>query len=320
MERFAIMLDVKKIILLAQLVALGCSEPIYATTDEQAAIHNKGVDAPPNIGNFALPPPQQPGPLFSFGQTLVGKNILQLNYNTYIDYPRSGGGGGHDAAFIFGFTDSTSVYFDYRIEADYTTRRTHLTNVSDAILQLEHAFYSAGNATYQDQATVVGLITLPLHGSTDVTVRTSKDRLTQLTAGYGAPAYFLGTTFNRTGVNWLGFVSPGFLLTPTSDHIKLGSQAFYEAGIGHNLYSVTNKFILFGLLEFEGQYTEKDNVYGINVPDTGGSIFSLAPSLWLSTRHLILQAGVSFPVVQQLNGNQSALNYSFTGSVSWTIG
>ena len=74
-----------------------------------------------------------------------------------------------------------------------------------------------------------------------------------------------------------------------------------------------------GLLELDGQYTTKDRVLGQNLPDTGGNIIGLTPSLWFSTPHLILQLGVGFPILQNLNGKQTKTDYYVAGSLSWTI-
>ena len=286
----------------------------YATTDDQAAINDDGVDSPPNIGNFALPAPQQPGPLLSFGQTLIGRNHVQLAYNTYNVVPKSGGGNSRNMELFYGFTDTTSLYFNYPLESDSSTRTNRFSSLSDAILQLEHAVYTAGNTKYQEQATVVGLMTLPLQGTTQV-----RRRGRVVSVGYGAPVYFLGATYNRTYVDWIGFVSPGYLITPVSENIKLGSQALYQAGLGRTIKTVPDKYIFLWLVEFQGQYTAKDQIMGRSLPNTGGNVISLAPSLWFSTQRLILQAGLNVPVMQHLNGNQSKMDYAIATTLTWTI-
>ncbi|MFO2754928.1 hypothetical protein SCM16_12610 [Legionella pneumophila serogroup 1] len=39
---------------------------------------SESQNEPPNLGNFALPTSQQPGPFFSFGQSLIDKNQIQF--------------------------------------------------------------------------------------------------------------------------------------------------------------------------------------------------------------------------------------------------
>lgn len=288
----------------------------YAAIDEQAALNGSDVNSPPQEGNFALPTPQQPGPFLSFGQTLIDRNDLQLQYTNYTVTPKSNGGGNHNIGVIYGFTDTTDVFLNFPVESSYNTRATRSSGLADVFFQLEHAFYAAGTTKYQDQATIVGALTLPLQDSTTLRRRNFPR---PISVGYGSPVYFVGATYNRTSVDWLAFVSPGVLITTVSDHIQLGSQGLYQAGLGRVIKSVSDRYIFSGLLEFQGQYTAKDKEFGRRLPNTGGNIISLAPSLWLSTRHLILQAGVSLPVVQNLNGNQGKSDYSIAATVTWTI-
>jgi hypothetical protein len=280
----------------------------FAFSDEQAETEGDSAGSPPSIGNFALPSPQQPGPLLSFGQTLIGKNYLQLSLDTFSPYQLGGSFDSVNAAMIYGITDSTALYFSYPIVADAQTRVHRTSGLRDITLQLEHGIYTAGNIRHQDQATVVGAMTLPL-----------QDANSLQTVGYGSPTFFMGTTYNRTYVDWLGFVSPGVLITTTSNHIRLGSQYMYQAGIGRNIVAVTDKSMVFGLLELDGQYTEKDQIFGFANPNSGGNIITLTPSLWLSSKRFIAQVGVGFPIVQNLNGNQPTLDYFIATSLSWTV-
>ena len=281
-----------------------------ATSDNQAAVNHTGANAPPNTGNFALPSPQQPGPLISFGQTLIGRNHLQLETDSFGTFPGKGIFQNLNTAMTFGISDATSIYFNYPLQSNYSTRLLRLTALQDATLQLEHAIYTAGTSTYQDQASIVGFVNLPLDEN-------HPNRKFPTT--YGAPAYFLGATYNRTTVDWLGFISPGIFLTTAKDRTQLGSQGLYQAGIGRNIWSETNRFILMGLLEFDGLYTTKDRILGHSLPNTGGNIIGLTPSLWFSTQHLIMQLGVGFPIIQNLNGKQTKTDYYVAASLSWTI-
>jgi hypothetical protein len=290
-----------------------CVSSGFAVFDDQAAVTGDSMGSPPNIGNFALPSPQQPGPLMAFGQTLIGKNYLQLSAETFSLFPSAAGGAfdNINAAMTYGLTDNTSLFFNYPIEADYQARIHRITGLKDITLQLEHAFYTSGNVKYQEQATVLGYLSLPTQESDPNQVSP---------VGFGSSSFFVGATYNRTYVDWLVFASPGMLITNTSNHVRLGSQYLYQAGIGHNIFYVTNESMVFGLVEMTGQYTEKDRLFGIANPNSGGNVISLTPSFWLSTKKLIIQAGVGFPVVQNLYGTQPKTDYFIITNVTWTIG
>ena len=83
-----------------------------ATSDNQAAVNHTGANAPPNTGNFALPSPQQPGPLISFGQTLIGRNHLQLETDSFGTFPGKGIFQNLNTAMTFGISDATSIQPD----------------------------------------------------------------------------------------------------------------------------------------------------------------------------------------------------------------
>ncbi len=273
----------------------------FAVGDDQLPDGIKSDSFPPNVGNFALPTSQQPGPLLSFGQTLIGRNDLQLAINAFSPYSIGGAFDSTNVTMTYGITDRLALYFKYPISAP---------SLLDINLQLEQAIYTSSRSRYSDLATIVGAVTLPIKEAT-----TTK----QIPQGYGAPTYFLGTTFNRTYVDWMGFVSPGVQVTTSSNHVRLGSQVLYQAGIGRNIIAVSDQSILFGLLELDGQYTEKDHIFGRAEQNTGGNTVALAPSIWFSSKSLIVHAGVGFPVVQDLNGNQCKIDYFVVGEVIWTI-
>ena len=287
------------------------SQLLFASTDEQAAVDDTQVRSPPSNGNFALRGSQQPGPLLSFGQTIIGRNQLQLYLDTFSPYHVGGAFDSLNGSLTYGITDSTSLYINYPIKSNSETRVFRSSSLSDVTLQLEHAFYTVGNTKYQDQATIVGSITLPIQNDT-----TSRSPRAQ---GFGSPTYFLGTTYNRTYLDWLGFVSPGVLFTTTSEHIRLGSQYLYQAGLEHTIIAISKQSILFGLLELDGQYTEKDLVRKYYLPNTGGNFVAMTPSLGFSTQRSIAQVGIGFPVVQNLNGNQTKIRYFIAANFSWTI-
>lgn len=310
----------------------------YAATDELSVVDQEDSDSPPSVGNFALPSPQQPGPLMSFGQTLIGQKYIQLSLNTFSPYSASAGGAFNtvNASAVYGLSDNTAFYFSYPIQDDIQTRTHRKAGLLDASVQLEHAVYSAGNNHYQEQATVLGAVTIPLnHESALLVKKRDEERRAIMRRGgtteeitravsrtkldYGSPTFFAGATYNRTYADWLGFVSPGFLITTPINQIQLGSQWYYQAGIGRNIYSISNESILFALVELDGQYTEKDYMYDRYNPNSGGNVIDITPSIWFSMRHFIAQVGVGFPIVQNLYGNQTKTNYYIATNISWTI-
>lgn len=284
---------------------------VYAATDDPEAVITDNTQSLPSKGNFALPGPQQLGPLLSFGQTLIGRNNLQLELSSFSPYhiPNVGPFKNVNAAFTYGFTDNTSFYFNYPISADSNPRRIRRASLQDITLQLEQAIYTAGTNSYQTQTTIVGVMTVPL---------STPDSLLGL-IGYGSSTYFLGLTYNRTSMDWLFFLSPGYQFASQSQGIRFGSQTFYQAGIGHPLLWTSDKSIFSALLELDGQYTERNQFLQQGQPNSGGNVVALTPSLSLATKHTITQVGVGYPLVQHLFGQQNEMKYFIVANLTLTI-
>lgn len=285
--------------------ALFYSIGIFAANDENAVQTGQSIGTPPKIGNFALPTPQQPGPLLAFGQTLIGRNQLQLVYSTYSPYHVTGAFRNMNASLTYGFTDETSVFFNVPVASNLDIPPMF----KDATLQLEHSIWAAGNEKYQAQTSVVAAMTLPIQ----------ELKLTDEIEGYRSPVYFLGGTYTLTYIDWFFFTSPGYWQTTTSHHVKIGSQWLYQAGIGHNICSVTDQSMLSFLLEMDGQYDARTQVFRTPLDNTGGNIVTLAPGFILAFRHLMVQVGVGLPVSQHLNGDQTKTDYFIAANFTWTV-
>lgn len=256
------------------------------------------VQAPPNEGNFSLSASQEVGPLFSFGQTLIGKNVLQAYIFpsclkvTRGNYTQLG------ASLLYGVTDDLAVMLTLPWGLSYADKHNRSSGLGDVSVQGEYAIYSMTNADYETQATLVASLSLPTGSA-----------LKNPPTGYGSTALFGGFTYNRYYVNWLWFISPGVLVTTTHDGIHSGQSYFYQAGLSHTISVSPGKYIFSGLLELDGQYSDKNRYFKEADPDSGGTVIFLSPSLWWSNKNYIIQLGVSVPIAQHLNGAQSKNEY-----------
>jgi len=263
----------------------------------------------PKIGNFAVPFSQQLGPLLSFGQNMIGKNQTQISLfaDDFVGTEK------HSAdinpTILYQITDNLSVFFNFPIAASYRQDNQHSSGLEDTLLQFEYAFYSKQNSRFSDQATVVTNVSFPA-GSAQK----------QPATGFGSSTFFLGATFSRTSVEWFGFTSDGIIQTTSHNGLKFGDEFLYQFGVGRNISSVTSKYLFAGLVEINGQYTQRSTIDGVTDPDSGGNVIYITPSLWLSTQKLIVQLGAGFPVVQNLFGEQRGNHYLLVGSLTWTFG
>jgi hypothetical protein len=283
-----------------------------STEDSKKSSDNKEPDSPkepepPKIGNFALPASQQPAALFGFGGNIIDKDEIQFYFfgddfigknKITVDLIPS---------ILFGVTKDFSFFFNFPFTPEIKDGGHKSRGLEDFFIQLEYAFYNKSTLTYTDQATIL----------TNITVPTGSIKKNPPT-GFGSPSFFLGGTYYRTWVDWIVFVAPGAVLT-TSDHgNKFGDQFLYQFGFGRNIPSPEG-WIFAWMIEVDGQYNKKNRIHGAIDPNSGGNTIYVTPSLWISSKEIILQFGVSLPVNQNLFGHQRKFDYSYIFNFAWSF-
>lgn len=261
------------------------------------------------VGNFSLRGSQQPGPLVGLGENIIDKGQIQFylfanalignnNYRTDLI-----------PSFLYGVTDAFSVFFNvpYTPKNKDGITKSKSSGLEDIFIQLEYAFYTKSNRVSTDQATIVSNVSFPTGSNT-------KNPPT----GFGSPSFLLALTYNHTTINWLFFGATGIILPTKHDAFKVGNQFLYQGGVGRNICTPPG-WIYAWIIEFIGQYSWKDTLNNHKDPNSGGNVFSIIPSLWISSEKLILQFGIGGPVIQHLFGNQSKQNLSLTFNFGWTF-
>jgi len=281
-----------------------------ANKDEASNTVDKDEDEkhgePPPIGNFSLPGSQQPYGLFAFGGNILDKSEVQLYF--FADYLRGKRRVVADQipSILFGITGDWSIWFNFPI-VEMKDGRNKSRGLGDFFIQLEYAFYNKKTLDYVDQATVVANVTTP-------TGSVKKDPPT----GFGSPSLFLGGTYTRTMVDWFLFTTQGAILTTADHKTKIGEQFLYQFGFGRNFRSPPG-WIYAWMVEIDGQYSKKNRIRGRNDPNSGGNVVYVTPSIWISSKDMLIQFGPSFPINQNLFGRQNKIDYAFNFNFAWSF-
>ncbi len=273
---------------------------ISANNDEKEEIETV------KIGNLALPTSQMPGPLVSFGQNTVDKgdlqafvfpDILKGKNREFVEVAPS---------ILYGIRDDLSIFIEFSVAAKFKEDGQQSHGIEDTLIQFEYTFYNKQSLTYIDQATIVTGIVIPTGSAFKIPP-----------TGFGSLSIFLGATASHTATDWYYFVSPAALLTTSHRGTKFGNIFFYQAGLGKNISYVPDKWIFTWMVEFDGTCRQRDRILGSIDPDSGGNTILLGPSLWFSTQHLILQAGISWVISQHLFGIQNKDTYFASANIGW---
>ncbi len=267
----------------------------------------KKEEKPPRIGNFALPLSQQPAALFGFGGNIIEKGEVQLYFfaddfvgrnKTTVDLIPS---------VLFGITDDWSVFFNFPVTPYLKDGGHQSRGLEDFFVQFEYAFYTKSTKTYEDQATLVANITFPT-GSIHKNPPT----------GFGAPSLFVGATYYHVLVDWFAFTSNGVVLTSSEHHNKFGDQFLYQCGFGRNFPSPKG-WIYAWMVEIDGQYSKKNRIHRVLDNNSGGNALYVTPSIWISSKEMLVQFGVSVPVNQNLFGHQHKFDYALNFNFAWSF-
>lgn len=262
---------------------------------------------PPKIGNFSLPTSQQPAALFGFGGNIIDKGEIQFYFfaddfvgkrKTTVDLIPS---------ILFGITDYSSVFFNAPFTPLLKDGCDESRGLEDFFIQFEYAFYNHLTTSYVDQATLVANITFPT-GSIHKMPPT----------GFGSPSFFLGGTYYRMWVDWFTFTSYGGVLTSSEHGTKFGDQFLYQMGVGRNLPSPEG-WIYAWMIEVDGQYSKKNRIKGEIDGNSGGNVILVTPSVWISSKEMLLQFGVSLPINQHLFGTQNKFDYALNLNFAWSF-
>lgn len=264
------------------------------------ADEKKEEEKPQSIGNFSVPNITQIAPLIGFGQLLVGKKALLSQFGEI--YTR-----GHNSysnvmlpSSIYGIRDDLSIVLFVPFTPRSRSGSSHSSGIMDLFLQGEYGYYMKSYSDHTLTGTLVGNVQFPT-GSDSKQPRT----------GNGSFAYFLGTTLAYLSYDWYIFASSGANLTTSHHRTKFGNSYLYQWGFARYIPQLSPKGWIFDLMvEFDGIYTEKDRIRGKIDFNSGGNILFVTPSIWLSSKRFIVQWGIGFPVVQNLNGSQDKIKYS----------
>jgi hypothetical protein len=261
------------------------------------------------IGNLALPVSQQIVPLFSYGQMILDKGVTQVYLDTYTFKFKQAHFASTLPYLVYGIRDDLSIIFFVPIAMSYALDGQRSSGFGDVAAQLEYAYFQKEKERYTLQATVLGIMNVP-----------SGSAHTMPPTGAGVTTFLLGATFSFVSVDW--YLFNDYCISIAANNHKItnpGNEFFYQAGIGHNIAYIPEKMIFSWLVELLGSYTKNHQFLNrINI-NSGSHVVYLAPSLWYSTKHLVLQAGVALPVFQRYFDRQHSNKFIFATSIGWTF-
>ncbi|MFQ6115597.1 MAG: transporter [bacterium] len=123
--------------------------------------------------------------------------------------------------------------------------------------------------------------------------------------GSGTWDYFVGVSFGHESRKHYAFADFRYQINGSVEDLKRGNFLNLDAAYGirpWQLEYLQPDLVL--LVEMLGEVENKNSLNGIEDPNSGGSMISLAPGFLFSYRNFMVKGGVKFSLVQNLNGIQ----------------
>lgn len=142
-----------------------------------------------------------------------------------------------------------------------------------------------------------------------------------LQLGSGSWDPFLGIVLTRQTLDWEFDASASYQMNTKANDFRFGDAARLDLSYQYRLWprklSSGVPGFLYGVLESNLIWQDKNELSGSPVKDSGGTILYLTPGLQYVTRRFVIEAAVQLPVVQDLNGN--SLENDFISTLSFRV-
>lgn len=129
--------------------------------------------------------------------------------------------------------------------------------------------------------------------------------------GTGTTDSILGITYGYEGRTWYRWASLRYRHNGTnSSELHRGDKVLLDlvAGIRPELTGYTEPDTVW-LLELNGEFSDRADLDGLDIANTGGNQWFLSPGIFWTKRNFAIKAGVQIPIINNLKGNQDQDDY-----------
>jgi hypothetical protein len=139
--------------------------------------------------------------------------------------------------------------------------------------------------------------------------------------GNGATDVIAGLTYGYESLKWYRWASVRYLVPgKNNNEFRLGGKWLVDFVGGWRPaepeYWTPDTV---WLLELNGEITDRAELNGNNLVNTGGTEWFVSPGIFWTRRNIAIKAGIQLPVASDLNGSQDKSDYRFKASVEWHL-
>lgn len=210
---------------------------------------------------------------------------------------------------VYGITGDWSV----GIELPYSSKDEGLISSrgqSDIQVFTKYRFWREDSLGLQESAAVMLAVNLQ-----------NGDEKEDPPLGNGATDVIAGLTYGYEGLKWYRWASVRYLAPGENNGgFRLGDKWLVDLVGGWR--PATPEYLkpdTVWLLELNGEITDRAELNGNELVNSGGTEWFISPGLFWSKRNLAIKAGIQLPVASDLNGSQDKSDYRFKASFEWHL-
>lgn len=220
------------------------------------------------------------------------------------------------SVFVYGVTEKLALigmvpYLDKELEMDGIERGS--SGLGDTTLFGRYQVFQADRPGETMRGQVLGGIKFPT-GKDD-----ERDALgllpPPLQSGSGSYDATVTGVFTWQRLQWQLDVDLGYRVTGEANDFRFGDSLVHNVSLQYRLWpgALPTEGVpsfVYGVVELNGLWSDRDEMGGTSIPDSGGYTLFLSPGVQYVTSRWIAEASVQLPVVRNLNGTQPEPDYT----------
>lgn len=231
--------------------------------------------------------------------------------------------------FVYGFTEEFAgiatipwVYREHRTTSgsERITRKT--SGIGDIVLLSKYRLHTKDFPGGTSRLSVLGGLELPTGRTGDSDSQGKLPRGLQVGSGSWDPLLGFALTHQTLDDEWDYSIT--YQLNNDAHHFEFGDVLKYTLAYQkrilpwrlpeEGLYTQFN-----AVLEFNGEWKQKNQDESGSIADSGGNTIFLSPGLQIAAKRFVVETSVQIPVVQDLNGSQVETDYVIVTSLRYTF-
>ncbi len=248
-------------------------------------------------------------PVFGIGPHMIFKNGFETSIGLAQDKARSYKGSELSLEAVYGITGDWTIGIEipYAIKNESSQSSSGL---SDLQIFTKYRFWRKDTLGLQQSAAIL----LALNGQ-------NGDHTTTPPLGNGAVDKMIGLTWGYEGIEKYRWASVRYVVPgENAARLQQGKRWLLDLVIGWRPTppEYTRPDTVW-LLELNGELSDRAELNGAEIANSGGTEWFLSPGIFWTTRNFAIKSGIQIPVSSDLNGNQAASDYRFKLSFEWHL-